>query len=52
MTDQERDTATRIKDIVDRLSPEALETLDIMLQGMALGLQAQQTAAGMDAIAS
>lgn len=52
MTDQERDTATRIKDKIDQMSPEALETLDIMLQGMALGLQAQQTVASMDAIAS
>ena len=52
MTEQERDTATRIKDIVDRLPPETLTTLDIMLQGMLLGLQAQQTAVSMDAIAS
>lgn len=48
MTDQERDTATRIKDIIDRLPPETLTTLEIQLQGIELGLMAAQTLAGMD----
>lgn len=48
MTEQERDTANRIKDIVDRLPPETLITLEIQLQGMELGLMAAQTLADMD----
>lgn len=51
MSEQERDIATRIKNRIDQIgqmSPGALKTVEIQLQGMELGLMAAQTLASMD----